>query len=90
MSKWYASCLLLRLEKEKEHGKCKNLHVGGVDGISCQHLQVMVTNLPQKHWERLEERNPVMRHGTEVRPTRYLAILEIKTAFEVAKPKHVA
>ena len=40
MSKWYASCALLRLEKEKELEKRENLHVGGVDGISCQRLQV--------------------------------------------------
>ena len=48
MSKWYASCILLRLEKEKDTEKWKKLHTGGMDGISCQHLQVMVTNLIQK------------------------------------------
>ena len=31
-----------------------------------------------------------MKHGTEVRPTMYLASLDIKTAFDEAKPKHVA
>ena len=90
MSRWYASCILLRLEKEKESEKWKNLFFGGVDGISCQHLQVMVTNLPQTHWKWQEERNPVMRHGTVARPTMYLASLDIKTAFDEAKPKHVA
>ena len=45
MSKWYASCILLRLEKERELESWKKLHVGGIDGISCQHLQVMMTNL---------------------------------------------
>ena len=29
MSKWYARCILLRLEKEKEPEKWKNRHVGG-------------------------------------------------------------
>ena len=29
MSKWYASCILLRLEKEKEPEKWKKLHIGG-------------------------------------------------------------
>ena len=90
MSKWYASCILLRLEKEKEPEKWKTLHVGGVDGRSCQHLQVMMTNVVQKHWEWHEERNPVMKHGTVVRPTLYLASLDIKTAFDEARPKHVA
>ena len=54
---------------------------GGLDGISCQHLQVMVTNLPQKKREWKEERNPVLRHGTVVRRTMYVASLDIKTAF---------
>ena len=31
-----------------------------------------------------------MKHGTVVRPTMYLASLDIKTAFDGAKPKHVA
>ena len=62
MSKWYASCILLRVEKGKEPEKWKDLHVGGLDGISCQHLQVLSTNLLQKHWEWQEERNPVLRH----------------------------
>ena len=89
MSKWYASCILLRLEREKRARK-ENLHIGGMDGISCQHLQVIVTNLIQKHWEWQEERNPVMKHQTVVRPTMYMASLDIKTAFDEAKPKHVA
>ena len=66
MSKWYASCIFLRLEKEKETEKWENLHIGGVEEISCQHLQVMLTNVIQKHWEWQDERNPVMRHGTVV------------------------
>ena len=31
-----------------------------------------------------------MKHGTVVRPTLYLARLDIKTAFDEARPKHVA
>ena len=31
-----------------------------------------------------------MRHGTVVRPTMYMASLDIKTAFDEANPKHVA
>ena len=90
MSKCYASCVLLRLEKERGLGKFRSLHIGGVNGISCQYLQALTTNLLQKHGERQEERNPVMRHGTVVRPAMYLASLDIRTAFDEAKPKHVA
>ena len=31
-----------------------------------------------------------MEHGTVVRPTLYFANLDIKTAFDEARPKHVA
>ena len=49
MPKWYASCVILRLEEEKE--PWRELHVGGIEGISCQDLQVMMTQLLQKHSE---------------------------------------
>ena len=90
ISKWYASCIILCLEKEKEPENWKNLHVGGVDGMSCQHMQVMMTNLLQKHREWQEERNPTLKHGSAERPAMYWASLDIKTAFDEAKPKYVA
>ena len=51
MWKWYGSCVILRLEKEKELESWQTLHVGGIGGISCQHLQVMMTILKHKTWE---------------------------------------
>ena len=45
-SKWYASCKILCLEQERKPENWKTLHVGGLKGISCQHLQVIATNLP--------------------------------------------
>ena len=51
MSKWYASCELLRIEKEKEPRKLRSLHVGGVNGKKCQHLQILTTNFLQHHLE---------------------------------------
>ena len=51
MSKWYATCLIQLLEKEKEPEAWKDLHLGGIDGISCQHFQVMMAQLLQKHWK---------------------------------------
>ena len=80
VSKWYASRVLLRLEP----WKLRSLHMGGVIGISCQHLQVLTTNLLQKHWQWQEG------SLTVVRPTMYMASLDMRTAFDEAKPKHVA
>ena len=47
-SKWYASCIILRLEQERETTNWQKLHVGGLNGISCQHFQVMAIILLQK------------------------------------------
>ena len=60
------------------------------DGISCQHLQVMTTNVLQKHREWQEEWNPSLRHGSAVTPTMYLANVDIKTISDETKPKQVA
>ena len=66
MSKWYASCVV-RLKQEKEPESWKELYVGGIEGISCQHLHVMMTTLLPKHWEWQEDRTPMLRHGSVVR-----------------------
>ena len=89
MSKWYASCVILRLEKEKESESWLQLHVGGIDAIRCQYLQVMRTPLLHKHWEWQEGRRPMMRHGSVIRPTMYLASMDSETAFDVARPKQI-
>ena len=90
MSKWCAACTVLRLEKEKEPESWKQLHVGGIEGISCQHLQKLLAQLLQKHWEWQEDRRKNTRRSSKKRLTIYLASVEIKTAFDVARPKHKA
>ena len=35
MSKWFASCVILRSEHESEPETWKKLRVGGMNGISC-------------------------------------------------------
>ena len=59
-------------KEKKNPPMCKKLHVGGIEGISCQYLQVMMTNLLQKHWKLQEYRSPIMKHDSVVRPTIYL------------------
>ena len=41
-----------------------------------------ITVEPQKHWEWQEERTPMLRHGSVVRSTMYLASMDTKTAFD--------
>ena len=63
MSKWYAACVISSSRKRKEPDGWKQLHVGGVDDISCQHLQLMMAQLQQKHWKRQEDRRKDRWHG---------------------------
>ena len=39
MSKWHESSFTRRLEQEQEPEGWKKLHVGGTEGISCQHCR---------------------------------------------------
>ena len=43
VSKWYVSCIILRLEQEREPENWKKLDVGGLNGRSCPHMVVMAT-----------------------------------------------
>ena len=45
MSKWCGACIILRLEQEAEPDGGRQVHVGGIDDISCQHLQMMTQSL---------------------------------------------
>ena len=47
VSKWYATCVILRQEREKELEGWKQLHVGDYDGSRCEHLQVTMAQLLQ-------------------------------------------
>ena len=59
MSKWYATCV----EEEKEPEELKELHVVRIDGITCQHLKVLMTHLSQKHSEWQERRDGKSKEG---------------------------
>ena len=43
------------MEKEKKQGKLWSLHMGGANGISRQHPQILTTHLLQEHWEPCDE-----------------------------------
>ena len=77
MSKRYASCVVMLVEREPPPDSWNGLLVGGIKNKSCQHLQVMLTNLSQKHWEWQENREPMKKHGCGAPD-------------DVSWPKHVA
>ena len=78
------------LGKEKGARRRAQLHVGGIGGMSCQHLQVLMTRL-------LSETLGVARgpkknawHCSEQRPAMHLYSMDIKTAVDVARPNNIA
>ena len=60
------------------------LRAGAEKGV--EHFQVLVTNLLQKRWEWQEKGRETVMHRVRKYKTMYLASLDVKTAFGVAKP----
>ena len=59
-------------------------------GSGCQHFHVMITQLSQKHWEWREDGSKDIWQGREERPTMCVGSMDIKAAFDVARPKRTA
>ena len=52
---------------------------GGIDGISCQQLQVLMTELLQKHWSGRKTGGKTCSRASQKK-------MDIKTAFDVERP----
>ena len=62
-SKWYATVLVDMLNEEKEPPEWKRLHVGAERAVNCEHMQALVTNIFQRHWEWQEDRRVDLQPG---------------------------
>ena len=89
-SKWYTTVLVDLLREEKEPIECMSLHVGAERGVNCEHMQALLTNLQQKHWKWQENRRKDWGPGKFRYKTMYMASLDVKTAFDVARPSVVS
>ena len=74
------------LQEEKERIEWKSLHVGAERGVNCEHMQALVTKRLQRHWEWQEDRRTDLEPGLYRYRTAFMASLDVKTAFDVAKP----
>ena len=84
MAECYSSVIVLLLNNTTEPKGWGRLHVGAERGPHCEHFQVLMTNLLEKHWKWQENRKEAELHGTHRDKTLYLASLDVKTAFGVA------
>ena len=63
--------------------KWRRQRVGAERAVNSEHVQVLVENLLQTHWTWQEHKNDAVLHGAHVYKTMYLAILDVKTTFDV-------
>ena len=90
LSKWYTTVLVDLLHEEKEPIEWRSLHVGAERGVNCEHMQASLKNVMQKHWEWQEDRRTDLQPGFHKHNTAFMASLDVKTAFDVAKPSVVS
>ena len=58
--------------------------------MNCEHMQALVTNIFQRHWEWQEDRRTDLQLGLCRYKTAFMASLDVKTASGVAKPSVVS
>ena len=55
LAKWCAALVVGLQHEELEPIESKQLHVEAERGINCEHMQAVLTNIPQRHWEWQED-----------------------------------
>ena len=55
-------------------------------GVNCEHMQASVTNIFQRHWGWQGDRRTDLQPGLYRYNSAFMASLDVKTAFDVAKP----
>ena len=86
LSEWNTSVLVELLHEEKEPIMWGRLHVGAEERVDCEHMQALMTNVLQWHWEWQED------HLTDLEPVffsykmAFTASLDLQSAFDLATP----
>ena len=58
--------------------------MGAERGVNCGHVQALLTNIQQRHWEWLEDRRTDLEPGLFRYVTAFMASLDVKAALDVA------
>ena len=78
-SKWTTTVLVDMLHDEKEPSEWKRLHAGAERRVHCEHMQALVTNIFQRHWEWQEDRRVDLQPVLFRYSTAFMASLDVKT-----------
>ena len=82
---WWTHCT-----RKKEPIEWRSSHVGAERGAICQHMQALVTNIFQRHWEWQEDRRTNLQPGLYRYNMAFMTSSDVKTALDVAKPSVVS
>ena len=86
LAKCYAAVVVGLLQEEWETLEWEELHVGAERGINCEHMQALLANILQRHWEwLLEDRRDVRVPLFSKYQTAFVASVDVKTALHVAQ-----
>ena len=72
-SKWYTTVLVDLLHEENEPTEWRSFHVGAERGVNCEHMQALVANIFQRHWEWQEDRRSNLQPGSGFLFTKHVA-----------------
>ena len=64
--------------------------MGVETGVNCEHMQALLTNIFQRRWVWQKDRRTDLQPGFIRYNTAFMASLDVKTAFDVAKPSMVS
>ena len=64
--------------------------MGAERGVNCEHVHALLTNMVQRHWDWQEDRRTDWEPGFFRYRTAFMASLDVKTAFDVAKSSVVS
>ena len=82
--------MVVLLHEEPEPTEWKELHVGAGRSINSEHMQALLAKMLQRHWECQEDRRVEWVLGFCKNKTAFVASLDVRTAFDVAKPSVVS
>ena len=90
LAKWYAAMVVRLLHEEPEPTEWKESRVWVERGVNYGHMQALLTNILQRHWVWHQDRRGAWVPGFFKCQTAFMASLDVKTPFDVAKPSVVS
>ena len=90
LPKWYAAVVVVLLREEHVPVEWSELHIGAERVVNCEHMQALLTSIPQAHSEWQQDRREDWVPGFFKYQTTFVTSLDVRTAFDMAEPSVVS